>query len=199
MDRLQCSTGSRRSVLAQPVSHPSGASRFTRPDVRGYDASPDHLARFAMTRRPALDPATVTARTGSLYPEPFRSRVLPREKRALGDALGLTKIGINLTTLHPGRESSIRHYHSREDEFVYVLEGEVVLRTDEGEQTLTAGMCAGFPAGTKNGHQLVNRSDAPARYLEISNRDTADLAEYPDDDLRYTKAPDGSLVFSRKS
>jgi uncharacterized cupin superfamily protein len=152
-----------------------------------------------MIRLPALDPATVTARTGSGYPEPFRSRVLPREKRALGDATGLTKIGINLTTLMPGKESSVRHYHTREDEFVFVLEGEVVLRTDEGEQTLAAGMCAGFPAGTTNGHQLVNRTTRPARYLEISNRDPADAAEYPDDDLRYSKAPDGSAVFSRKS
>jgi uncharacterized cupin superfamily protein len=152
-----------------------------------------------MIRLPALDPATVTARTGSGYPEPFRSRVLPREKRALGDATGLTKIGINLTTLMPGKESSVRHYHTREDEFVFVLEGEVVLRTDEGEQTLVAGMCAGFPAGTTNGHQLVNRTTRPARYLEISNRDPADAAEYPDDDLRYSKAPDGSAVFSRKS
>jgi uncharacterized cupin superfamily protein len=152
-----------------------------------------------MTRPPALDPATVTPRTGSMYPEPFRSRVLPREKRALGDALGLTKIGVNLTTLLPGKESSIRHYHSLEDELVFVLEGQVVLRTDEGEQTLSAGTCAGFPAGSRNGHQLVNRSDRPARYLEISNRDPADGAEYPDDDLRYAKAPDGSAVFSRKT
>lgn len=152
-----------------------------------------------MIRLPALDPATVTPRTGSGYPEPFRSRVLPREKRALGDATGLTKIGINLTTLMPGKESSVRHYHTLEDEFVFVLEGEVVLRTDEGEQTLGAGMCAGFPAGTTNGHQVVNRTSRPARYLEISNRDPADTAEYPDDDLRYAKAPDGSAVFSRKS
>jgi uncharacterized cupin superfamily protein len=152
-----------------------------------------------MPRLPALDPATVTPRTGSGYPEPFRSRVLPREKRALGDATGLTKIGINLTTLLPGKESSVRHYHTLEDEFVFVLEGEVVLRTDEGEQTLVAGMCAGFPAGTTNGHHLVNRTNRPARYLEISNRDPADTAEYPDDDLRYSKAPDGSAVFSRKS
>jgi uncharacterized cupin superfamily protein len=152
-----------------------------------------------MIRLPALDPATVTPRTGSGYPEPFRSRVLPREKRALGDATGLTKIGINLTTLMPGKESSVRHFHTLEDEFVFVLEGEVVLRTDEGEQTLVAGMCAGFPAGTTNGHQLVNRTSRPARYLEISNRDPADTAEYPDDDLRYLKAPDGSAVFSRKS
>jgi uncharacterized cupin superfamily protein len=152
-----------------------------------------------MTRLPALDPATVAPRTGSTYPEPFRSRVLPREKRALGDATGLTKIGVNLTTLLPGKESSMRHYHSSEDELVFVLEGEVVLRTDEGEQTLVAGMCAGFPAGTTNGHQLVNRASRPARYLEISNRDPADTAEYPDDDLRYSKAADGRAVFSRKS
>jgi uncharacterized cupin superfamily protein len=124
--------------------------------------------------------------------------VLPREKRALGDALGLTKIGINLTTLFPGKESSMRHHHALEDEFVYVLEGEVVLRTDEGEQTLTAGTCAGFPAGSRNGHHLVNRSTRPARYLELSNRDLADLAEYPDDDLAYSRDANGKMVFGRK-
>src|SRR5687767_15892984 len=101
---------------------------------------------------PAIDPAEVQAKSASGYPEPFRSRVLPREKRALGDALGLTKIGINLTTLPPGKESSMRHFHTLEDEFVFVVEGEVVLRTDEGEQLLTAGTCAGFPAGSRNGH-----------------------------------------------
>lgn len=147
---------------------------------------------------PALDPAGVSPRTSSGYPEQFRSRVLPREKRALGDALGLTKIGINLTTLLPGKESSLRHHHTHEDEFVYILEGEVVLRTDEGEQILTAGTCAGFRAGTKNGHQFVNRSDRPARYLEISNRDPADTAGYPDDDLKYSKGPDGAALYARK-
>jgi uncharacterized cupin superfamily protein len=147
---------------------------------------------------PALDPATLEPRSRSGYPEPFRSRVLPREKRALGDALGLTQIGVNLTTLPPGKESSMRHHHTREDELVFVLEGEVVLRSDEGEQVLTAGMCAGFPAGVRNGHQLVNRSDRPARYLEISNRDPQDSAEYPDDDLAYGRASDGSVVFTHK-
>lgn len=92
----------------------------------------------------------------------------------------------------------MRHFHTCEDELVFVLEGEVVLRTDEGEQTLTAGTCAGFPAGARDGHQLVNRSDRPARYLEISNRDLADCAEYPEVDLAYHKAPDGRAVFSRK-
>jgi uncharacterized cupin superfamily protein len=124
--------------------------------------------------------------------------VLPREKRALGDALGLTKIGVNLTTLPPGKESSMRHFHTREDELVFVIEGEVVLRTDEGEQVLTAGMCAGFPAGSKNGHQLVNRSGRPAHYLEISNRDPEDSAEYSDVDLAYRKGPDGGAVFTHK-
>jgi len=147
---------------------------------------------------PALDPAEVKPRSSSAYPEPFRSRVLPREKRALGDAFGLTTIGVNLTTLGPGKESSMRHYHTREDELVFVLEGEVVLRTDEGEQLLTAGSCAGFKAGTTNAHQLVNRSDRPARYLEVSNRHEEDSAIYPDVDLAYSKAPDGSHLFTHK-
>jgi uncharacterized cupin superfamily protein len=151
-------------------------------------------------RRPALDPSTVTPRSTSSYPEPYRARVLPREKRALGDALGLTRIGVNLTTLPPGKESSMRHHHTREDELVYVLEGELVLRTDGGEQVLTAGMCAGFAAGSGDGHQLVNRSERPARYLEISNRDPEDAATYPDADvdLAFEKGPNGEYRFTRK-
>jgi len=149
-------------------------------------------------KRPALDPIDVAARGTSGYFEPFRSRILPREKRALGDAVGLTKIGVNLTTLFPGKESSMRHFHTREDEFVFVLEGEVVLRTEAGEQVLTAGMCAGFPAGVADGHQLVNRSDASVRYLEISNRDPVDVVEYPDVDLACRKTPEGRYLFTRK-
>jgi uncharacterized cupin superfamily protein len=147
---------------------------------------------------PALDPAQLPPRIASLYPEPFRSRVLPREKRALGAPLGLTKIGINLTTLPPGKESSMRHFHSHEDEFVFVLEGTVVLHTDQGEQTLTPGTCAGFAAGSRDGHRLVNRSDQPARYLEISNRDPDDQAEYSDDDLACRKVAEGTYLFSHK-
>src|SRR5688572_31568129 len=113
-----------------------------------------------------VKPETMEGISRSGYPEPYKSRVLPREKRALGDALGLTRIGVNLTTLPPGKESSMRHWHTHEDELVFVLEGEVVLRTDGGEQTLTAGMCCGFKAGSRDGHQLINRSDRPARYLE---------------------------------
>lgn len=147
---------------------------------------------------PALDPADIQPRSTSAYPEPFRSRVLPREKRALGDAFGLATIGVNLTTLGPGKESSMRHYHTREDELVFVLEGEVVLITDEGEQVLCPGTCAGFKAGSTNAHHLVNRSGRPARYLEISNRDEEDSAAYPDVDLAYSRKPDGSHGFTRK-
>ena len=137
-------------------------------------------------RMPALDPSTLAPRTDSGYPEPYRSRVLPREKRQLGKALGLQQFGVNLTTLPPGKESSMRHWHTREEEFVYVLEGEVVLVTDAGEQLLTAGCCAGFPAGSGDGHQLVNRSDRPARYLEVGTcDDDADEVFYPDVDMHY--------------
>jgi len=148
-------------------------------------------------KKPALDPQSLEPRTGSGYPEPYRSRVLPREKRQLGNALGLMKIGINQTTLPPGKESSMRHWHTHEEEFIYVLSGEVVLRTDAGEQTLTAGMCAGFPVGTSDGHQLVNRSAAPAVYLEVSNRDAADRAFYPDVDLQFNGF-NAEVMFTRK-
>ena len=146
---------------------------------------------------PALDPADAPARTETGYPEPFRARVLPREKRRLGDACGLTRIGINLTTLGPGKESSMRHWHTHEDEFVFILEGEVVLRTTADEQTLKAGMCAGFPAGAPDGHQLVNRTNHPVRYLEISNRNPLDSAHYVDVDLRFN-APESPGKYTHK-
>lgn len=141
------------------------------------------------SEKPALDPATVEAICRSGYPEPYSSRVLPRYRRRLGDALGLTLIGINHTTLPPGKESSMRHWHTHEDEFIYVLEGEVVLRTSAGEQLLRAGMCAGFPARAEDGHQLINRSDRPAVYLEVSNRDKADTAHYSDADVDLVWSP----------
>jgi uncharacterized cupin superfamily protein len=151
-------------------------------------------------KKPALDPMSVAPRTSSGYPEPYRSRVLPREKRQLGEALGLETIGINHTTLAPGKESSMRHWHTHEEEFIYVLSGEVVLRTDAGEQLLTAGMCAGFVVGDPDrgdGHQLVNRGEQPAVYLEISNRDPRDSGCYSDVDLRWN-APDARGIFTRK-
>jgi uncharacterized cupin superfamily protein len=141
------------------------------------------------THRPALEALSVAAVNRSGYPEPWRSRVLPCEKRRLGDAFALTRVGINLTTLPPGKESSMRHWHTREDEFVYVLEGEVVLCTGAGEQRLTAGMCVGFPAGLEDGHHLVNRSDRPAVYLEVSNRDSEDTVYYSEADVDLVYSP----------
>jgi uncharacterized cupin superfamily protein len=144
-----------------------------------------------MLKLPALDPQTVEERRGSGYPEPFKSRMGDRTKRRLGDACGLTKFGVNLVTLGPGGQSALRHWHTLEDEFVYVLEGEVVLVTNEGEQTLKAGMCAGYPAGQKNGHHFINRSSRPAKYLEIGNRHAGGTAFYPDDDLFIIETENG--------
>ena len=132
----------------------------------------------------AIDPMTVDPRIGSGYPDPFAADCAEREKRALGDAFGLTHFGVNLVRLTPGTMSSQRHWHTKEDEFVYVLEGELVLVTDEGEQVMTPGMVAGFPAGAENGHHLVNRSDGDALYLEIGDRQDGDEVDYPDIDMQ---------------
>jgi uncharacterized cupin superfamily protein len=141
-------------------------------------------------KKAAIDPSTVEAVSKSGYPEPHRSKVLPREKRALGDAFGLTKVGINHTTLAPGKVSSMCHWHTAEDEFIYMLAGEVVLRTSSGvEQVISAGMCVGFPAGAEDGHQLINRSAQPAVYLEISNRDGEDTAYYTDAEVDLMWSP----------
>ena len=147
-----------------------------------------------------IDPLQLPARSTCGYPEPFRSQVMPREKRALGDAAGLTTIGVNHTTLGPGLASSMRHWHTREDELVYLLSGELVLVTDKGERVLRAGQYAAFPAGQRNGHQFINRSGSPAVYLEISNRDPADVAHYPDVDLAWNPptAPGRPGTFTHK-
>ena len=144
-----------------------------------------------------IKPLDLSATSGSGYPEPYRSRVLPRERRALGDAAGLTKIGINHTTLGPGAASSMRHWHTLEDELVFVLSGELVLVTDTGERPLRAGECAGFPAGHADGHQLVNRGTTAAVYLEIGTRDAADATHYPDVDLQWN-APGAPDRYSHK-
>lgn len=148
-------------------------------------------------RTPALDPATVKPRVGTIYPDAFKAVVDGRSKQALGNALGLTNFGVNLTRLKPGAASALRHWHTRQDEFVYVVEGEATLITDEGEQILGPGMAAGFPAGTKNGHHLVNRSTADVLYLEIGDRTPGDEGGYPDDDL-HLKIVDGAFRFYRK-
>ena len=147
---------------------------------------------------PALDPAQVEARIGSAYPEPFKSRVSGRRKQRLGDALGLKNYGVNLTTIPPGAVSALRHWHSHEDEFIYMVSGELILVTQDGEQRLTPGMCAGFPAGRADGHCLVNRTGKDAVYLEVGDRRPEDAVTYPDDDIAGQATPQGRR-FSRKN
>lgn len=131
-----------------------------------------------------IDPSQIPSQTGSTYPAPFQAVVAGRSRKRLGNAAGLTQFGINQVTLLPGAASALRHWHSHEDEFIYVLSGELTLHTNAGEQRLEAGMAAGFPAGEADGHQLINRSLEPAIYLEVGTRNpSADSAFYPDDDL----------------
>ncbi|MCH8001834.1 MAG: cupin domain-containing protein [Proteobacteria bacterium] len=147
---------------------------------------------------PALDPEEVAVRQGSSYPEAFREPCRTRIKRALGDALGLNTFGVNLVTLPPGAWSAQRHWHSHEDEFVYLLDGALTLITDGGEQVLTAGQAAGFPAGKADGHHLVNKGTVPATYLEIGDRRRDDAVTYPDIDLHLDPAPEGRVFTNKK-
>jgi len=133
----------------------------------------------------------------SLYPEPFASRVAGRIKRPLGEAFGLSNFGVNLTTLPSGAISALRHAHTRQDEFIYVLEGTPTLVTSEGEKLLAPGMCAGFPAAGGNAHHLVNRTSTDVVYLEVGDRSEGDEVHYPDDDMRAVWN-DGRWVFTRK-
>ena len=149
-----------------------------------------------MTRKSALDPMTLEPRVGSSYPAPFDAPCREREKRALGDALGLTHYGVNLVHMGPGAWSAQRHWHSHEDELVYVLEGELTLVTEAGEQRLGPGMAAGFPAGAADGHHLINQTAATAVYLEVGDRSTEDQVDYPDIDLFLSKGRPG---FTKKT
>lgn len=136
-------------------------------------------------------------RKPSVYPEPFASRMVGREKKPLGDLFSLSNFGVNLTCLAPGALSALRHAHSVQDEFIYVLQGSPVLITDAGETQLHPGMCAGFNAGTGDGHQLVNRSDEDVVYLEVGDRTADDSVTYPDDDLQ-ANLVNGNWQFTHK-
>jgi uncharacterized cupin superfamily protein len=127
----------------------------------------------------------------SVYPPPFAQRMAGREKKPLGNVFGLRNFGVNLVRLAPGAISALRHAHTRQDEFVYILEGHAVLCTDEGRTPLAPGMCAGFRAGTGNAHHLRNDSDADVVYLEVGDRTQGDEASYPDDDLVAREAGGG--------
>jgi len=149
---------------------------------------------------PKIDLDTAPVREGSSYPAPHDAPCQPRTAVLLSQAVGLTQFGALHLTLPPGAWSSQRHWHAHEDEFVYVLEGEVVLAEDEGETVLKAGDAAGWRAGVQNGHHLKNESDAPARLLVVGSRDDADSGEYPAIDMkfhprRYSEGP----RFTRKN
>ncbi len=137
------------------------------------------------------------ARTGTIYPEVYAGALKGREKRALGDYFGLSQFGVNITTLAPGAWSSHRHWHEVEDEFIHVLDGEIVLVDDEGDHVLTPGMCAGFKAGNGNGHRLENRSSVQATYLEVGTRSASEVSHYPDIDLKGAKF-EGKWILTRK-
>jgi uncharacterized cupin superfamily protein len=133
----------------------------------------------------AVTAAEVPARSrASVYPKPFASRMAGREKRQLGDLFGLKNFGVNLTRLAPNAVSALRHAHTKQDEFVYILQGRPTLHTDEGRTQLSPGMCAGFKAGTGNGHCLINETAEEVVYLEVGDRTPGDEGSYPDDDLK---------------
>ncbi len=129
---------------------------------------------------------------------PFTARLSSREKRVLGDVFGLTNFGVNLTRLPPGAISALRHAHTRQDELVYILEGEPTLVTNSGETQLKPGMAAGFKAGTGDAHQLVNRGQTDVVFIEVGDRSAGDQVAYPDDDLAAILGPDGKYQYRRK-
>lgn len=146
---------------------------------------------------------SIYANEAPLRPKPLVSppmlaeRIKGREKRPLGDLFGLTNFGVNLPRLPPESASSLRHAHSKQDEFLYVLQGHPTLHTDEGKLVLSPGMCAGFKAGTGNAHSLINETLEDVEYLEIGDRKDSDEVTYPYDDLS-ARFIGGAFVFSRK-
>ena len=145
-----------------------------------------------------VNPENVPDSIGSNYPQQFKSVVAGRVKKRLGNAAGLKNFGVNLVRLAPGSCSALRHWHTCQDEFIYVLEGEVCLVVSSGEQVLKPGMAAGFPAGDADGHHLVNRTNADVVYLEIGDRTAGDSANYPDDDLMAISGDNG-WIFTHKN
>jgi len=149
-------------------------------------------------RLPAFDPADLAESNATSYPEVFREANSHRWNRRLGDHVGLRNFGVNLTRIAPGAQSSARHAHSKQDEFIWVVEGEVVLETNEGRQVLKAGMCAGFAAGCGNAHRFVNETRRDAVLLVVGDRTPFDEIVYPEIDMHAKAGADGKYVFTRK-
>jgi uncharacterized cupin superfamily protein len=150
------------------------------------------------TRLPAFDPKTLEESNATTYPPKFQALNSKRWNRRLGNHVGLNNFGVNLTRIEPGGQSSARHAHAKQDEFIWVVEGEVVLETNEGRQTLDAGMCAGFPAGCGNAHRFVNETQKDAFLLVIGDRTPFDEIDYPDIDNHATSGADGKYVYTKK-
>ncbi len=146
---------------------------------------------------PKIDIANVPIESRTGYPPPHDKVVTGRSRKRLGNVVGLDQFGVNLTTLKPGAASALRHWHEKEDEFVYVLQGELVLVENEGEFVMRPGDAAGFKAGHANGHHFINRGNADAVYLEIGSRIAGEIAHYPDDDLAVVRT-DSGFRYSRK-
>jgi uncharacterized cupin superfamily protein len=132
------------------------------------------------------------------FPEPFKTQLGCSECKSLGDPFSISQFGINLEILEPDAQSSLRHWHTESDEFIYVLAGQLVLISDDSEQVLSPGMCVGFPAGVRNGHHLVNRSDEQASFLVVGSRIAGDEVHYPDDNFKWVVEHSGEWVPSRK-
>jgi uncharacterized cupin superfamily protein len=147
---------------------------------------------------PAFQPTEVPESNATGYPEPYRAANLKRHNRRLGDHAGLTNFGVNLTRIEPGGQSSHRHAHSTQDEFIYVLEGEVMLETNTGAHVLHAGACAGFPCNTGDAHRFVNHSSADVVLLVVGDRSGGDEVTYPDVDMHGQLGDDGRFRFTRK-
>jgi uncharacterized cupin superfamily protein len=148
-------------------------------------------------KRFIVNAADVPRKIATGYPAPYRDLLAGRARAALGNLFGLDQFGVNIVTLDPGSWSSMRHWHQTEDEFVYVLDGEVVLGNDSGDHVMTAGMCAGFKAGDTNGHHLKNLSSKPATYLEVGTRNMVDRSNYSDVDMMGVK-DDGTWRFTKR-
>jgi uncharacterized cupin superfamily protein len=151
-----------------------------------------------MAEKSGFDPLTLPESNATSYPEPFRAANQQRWNRRLGDHAKLRNFGVNLTRIVPGGQSSHRHAHTRQDEFVYVLEGEVVLESNGGVELLRAGMCAGFPSGTGNAHRFVNRSARDVLLLVVGDRTPGDEVTYPEIDMHARMGGDGKYAFTRK-
>jgi len=147
---------------------------------------------------PKVDIAKAPVRSGTFYPDELKAECMGRHKKQIGDQIGITQFGVNITRIEPGQASSLRHWHEQEDEFIYVIEGELVLVENDGEALLKPGDAAGFKAGSGNGHRLINRGTVDAVYFEVGTRAKADRVHYPDVDLMLVR-DENSRRYLRKN